>query len=758
MKVLKRTGELAAGGDGTMRAAVAVAVFARSGGRLLLLSCLGVGLAAACGGTPQISTGPDTGGAGSSEPGQAGDDSGPGDGGSGLELGVGGVEPGDGGNASQQLELVVTAERTELELTGEPATVQLEARFDDGSRPNKVVWSVDDARLGSVNDSGEFRSAGFVAGDVTVTATVGEHTASVTLHLSVAIVLDDGALDTDVKDALLAGGEGGDTGIGPDAAYRFLYPYDGTVFPLGLAAPLLQFGGDDADGTYVKLSAGQFSYEAFAEALDLTRVILPEEVWRGATLSTPPGEELVVSVSKVTGGEVTGPVSERWRIAPGSLKGFVYYNTYRSKLAGDSGAVMRIKPGETATVLQSGCTVCHGVSAQGNVMVAGVQWDQKNPTVSRAFDLPASGGLTLRNQQDEGRVYAFGGLTPDGSLMLTSGVPASGAKMRGMSGELFSRLVETASGATVAAPSFKVNVAMTPNFAPDGSRVAFNNHDASAAGHVLSVASFDSSKSPPEFGLVNNVVTDNAHVLAWPSFLPDASGVLFHAGDSFDTAKFGGGALYADVQLVDIETKQVSKLPALNGYDQDGQLYLPGGAAQEAHLNYEPSVLPVPVGGYYWVLFTSRRTYGNTIAPGGSVARGDDIWGVPVPPDAESPSPRKKIWVAAIDLEHQGSVDPSHPAFYLPGQELESGNMRAFAALEPCKKRGKGCESAAECCDGFCRETSRDEGGAPVLTCSPPPDNACSNVDEACKKASDCCSSKSLCINGRCAAPPPVVQ
>jgi len=135
----------------------------------------------------------------------------------------------------------------------------------------------------------------------------------------------------------------------------------------------------------------------------------------GVTLSAAAGEWVDVAVTKSTGGEVTGPVAERWLVAPGSLKGVVYYNTYRSLLAGNNGAVMRMKLGETATVLQSGCTVCHGVSAHGNVMVAGVQWDQANAVVSRAFDLPSNGGIALRNEQAEGRVYSFGGLTPDGS-------------------------------------------------------------------------------------------------------------------------------------------------------------------------------------------------------------------------------------------------------------------------------------------------------------------------------------------------------
>jgi hypothetical protein len=722
-------------------------------GRVLVAGSLASLVAAACGGNPETSV--QGGGAGEGNAGAP-----PlGDGGTGFALDLGGTAAmARAGAGANQLTLQVTLEHDTLEVSGEPVTVQAEARFDDGSRPNAVVWSVDDGGLGSVSATGEFRANGFAAGDVTITATVGSQTASVTLHITVAITSDPDKLSAKLKDALVVGGQDGPSGIGPDPDFRFLYPYDKTVFPRGLAAPLLQFGGADADATYVKLTTAKFSYEAFAAASGLSRVTLPEQVWRGVALSAAPGEWVEVTVSKSSGGEVTGPVTERWQIAPGSLKGFVYYNTYRSALAGNSGAIMRIKPGETATVLQRGCTVCHGVSAHGNVLVAGVQWDQANAVVSRAFDLPTNGGIALRNEQAEGRVYSFGGLTPDGSLMLSSGVPATGAKMRGMSGELFSRLVDTSDGSTVAAPSFTVKLAMTPNFAPDGSRVAFNNHDASSAGHVLSIASFDASASPPKFGAVSDVVTDAEHVVAWPSFVPDASAVLFHAGDSFDTAKAGGGALYADVQLVDIESKKVNGLAALNGYDEQNQLYLPGGAAQEAHLDYEPSVLPVPVGGYYWVLFTSRRTYGNTVAPGGSVARGDDIWGVPVPPDTETPSPRKKIWVAAIDIEHQGAADPSHPAFYLPGQELESGNMRAFAALEPCKKKGKACESAAECCDGFCRETSRDEGGVPVLSCTVPPVSECSSVDEPCKKATDCCSSKSLCINARCATPPPVVK
>jgi hypothetical protein len=160
----------------------------------------------------------------------------------------------------------------------------------------------------------------------------------------------------------------------------------------------------------------------------------------------------------------------------------------------------------------------------------------------------------------------------------------------------------------------------------------------------------------------------------------------------------------------------------------------------------------VPVGGYYWVFFTSRRAYGNTIAPrGGLVPGGGELYGW-----EQQPSPRKKLWVAAIDLdyaEHADDEDPSHPAFYVTGQELYAGNMRAFAALEPCRARGASCESGAECCEGFCRQTGVDGENRPVTQCVAPPP-ACSYEDETCTTASDCCDVEGVdltCINGRCA-------
>jgi hypothetical protein len=128
---------------------------------------------------------------------------------------------------------------------------------------------------------------------------------------------------------------------------------------------------------------------------------------------------------------------------------------------------------------------------------------------------------------------------------------------------------------------------------------------------------------------------------------------------------------------------------------------------------------------------SSRRNYGNIrVTPSGG---GYD-------------ATAKKIWVAALDIETPPGSDPSHPAFYLPNQELESGNIRAFAALEPCRNQGDSCKSGVDCCCGFCG--SADAGSA-AGTCDCQ-QHRCSNIDEKCKTAADCCTAGAACVGGFC--------
>ena len=159
--------------------------------------------------------------------------------------------------------------------------------------------------------------------------------------------------------------------------------------------------------------------------------------------------------------------------------------------------------------------------------------------------------------------------------------------------------------------------------------------------------------------------------------------------------------------------------------------------------SYEPTVNPVPSGGYAWVVFTSRRLYGNvaTINPFWSDPRYHDLSVAPTP---------KKLWVAAIDLNAAPGTDPSHPAFYLPAQELLAGNSRGFWVVDPCHMDGTSCETGDECCGGFCRP---GDGGLMCVAQAP----GCAQEFEKCTVTADCCGKTQgiQCINGRCAAPGP---
>jgi hypothetical protein len=146
-------------------------------------------------------------------------------------------------------------------------------------------------------------------------------------------------------------------------------------------------------------------------------------------------------------------------------------------------------------------------------------------------------------------------------------------------------------------------------------------------------------------------------------------------------------------------------------------------AAADQNRALEPTFNPIERGGYFWVVVTSMRDYGNRFV--GTPNNG-----------------KKRLWVAAID-KTVGTVDPSHPAFFLEGQEEATTNMRGFWALAACTptKGGGACNGGFECCSGFC-----DQG-----VCVDPSALACKGIKDTCTVKEDCCNPSVVdCIQGKC--------
>jgi WD40-like Beta Propeller Repeat len=526
------------------------------------------------------------------------------------------------------------------------------------------------------------------------------------------LVENPGNVDPGAQGALGGGGTG-------DAAFKFLYPYDATVFPRGLLPPTLQMAGGAPDAMLVHIHAAAIDYKGYFGASSPGRAAPSPKAWLAITLAAGAKEPLAVDVTKKSGAAITGPVAETWTIAQGSLRGIIYYETYGSQILGGPASVgiMKIAPGATTPVpIASGCgNVCHTASADGSTLVsangfAGIS--------SISYSLKGT-PTPLKAQPDQAFVY--GGLYPDGTVTI------SATNYRTWFGGA-SKLYDTKTGTQLPAPGWDgviTNAAM-PAFSPDGKQIVFNHED-TGGGHTLATMQY--TKAPRSFSGLVDVANDPARFLGWPAFTPDGAVVVYHAGSSelFETDADGDSGVPAsgDLFAVDLASKKTARLDQLDGYGAGGT-YLP---AADPALNFAPTLLPEAVGGYFWIVFTSHRSYGNTL------------------PSKDNGDTNGKLWVAALDVGAPAGVDGSHPAFYLDGQESNADNLRGFWVLEPCESDGDQCTAGDQCCGGFCVQGP----SGPVCAES---SKGCANEYDKCVSSSDCCKPLE-CINGKCATPPP---
>jgi len=642
--------------------------------------------------------------------------------------------------------------------------------------PVAVAWSIDRGELGKIDVStGVFTPTGNLGGKATITATYGakKATTTVTVRLKMTQNGETAAGDAGVG----SGGAGGVGGEGPggpidattkatfdepptaDAKVKWLYPYDKTVWPRGLLAPLLQWDAATYSFDAVKITIKETAFEytgTFAKtATPFIHHPIPQDVWKKLTYSNG-GEPVTVELTFAAGGKVIGPIKESWIIAKGPLKGTVYYDSYGTKLAQNycctatggkfGGATLAIKGGSTDPTLVAGgngaeekCRVCHSVSASGSTLIT--QWGN-NYGKTGAFDLKA--GYTETAMAPEDGRFTYGGLYPDGSMLFSNASPAGNAT-------LTSALYAVPGGAAIAATGLPTNLrAALPSFSPDGKHLAFGFYDGPGA-DKKSLAALDFDAPAKAFSSLMTLHTPTVGTAVWSSWLPTSDGVIFEVETVNNGRDFAGTrsqcdssatcsnvGTHGEIWWVDAKTKTATRLDKLNGL---GHVPVgPNAHDGDSTLNYEPSVSPVVSGGYAWVVFVSRRMYGN-------VATINPYWSDPRFHDISKTPTTKKLWVAAIDLGAAPGTDPSHPAFYLPAQELLAGNSHGYWVVDPCKAEGTTCETGDECCGGFCQP-----GTDGKLTCTNKPP-VCAAEYEKCEKDADCCGVGVgvKCLGGRCA-------
>ncbi len=699
--------------------------------------------------------------------------------------------PGDGSQPTGALTLAPLAPVVTVTTGQAVPTVQFTAMI--GGQKTGAGWAIDRGELGSINGSGLFTPSGTTGGVGHITAAVGSQMATTTVTVNIVTTqLGDPGWTAMPGDAG-AGGYGGVGGNGPgapptstqvstldgtpkaDSTVSIMYPYDKTVWPQGLLAPLLQWnpGAHSFDSVYVHIQETNYEYKGYfaANATPFMNVPIPQQAWSTMAFSNA-GTPVTVTLVFAQGTTAYGPYTETWTIAPALLQGTIYYNSYGTSLVKNSDSddsyghqygagTLAILPGATAPTLVAGvnspaaggdgtgCRVCHTVSGAGNVLVtqasnANASSYSDTVLINLANDTTGGAGTSLA----EGEL-AFPALYKDGSLLFSS---SGGMRDGDTQSQLYTLPAGTlVPGVTGLDPGFQASL---PAFSPDGKHTSFNFYGGTMTSGGTTLSADQKSLGILDFNGTNAftnprvLYTPTTGDVAYSSFLPTSAAVAFELelsnGSGFGFTWDGNTG---ELWWADLASGKAHRLDALNGYDTVGNVYLPAmpgsspthTPAQDATVNYEPTVNPVASGGYAWVVFTSRRLYGTVTQLGPWVS---DPRSYPWLDQVTD----KKLWVAAVDLNATPGTDPSHPAFYLPGQELYAGNARGYWSVEACRANGASCQEGDQCCGGYCQPGG--DGGL-VCTSQQP---TCSGQYEKCTTTANCCGAAQgiQCIGGLC--------
>jgi hypothetical protein len=520
---------------------------------------------------------------------------------------------------------------------------------------------------------------------------------------------------------------------GPDAI-SFLYPYANTVFPVGLTSPTFQWDNGGVAASAVKVSlvypptgTNVFTWSTIVAESSPPSYQIPQYAW-SALDEVARGNDVQITLQRLVGGNLRSVQTLPVHFSPSSLRGQIYYTRYPAN--GGNATQMHLVPaaGNAATFAwgsqNSGCTPCHSVSANGQVLLTS-NWgtDTDLPSGYSVASINPDGSLNrICGSPDsepggvDSRGFSYGAITPDGKYSIqtanwwgnTTDTGSYNNNDPGNHSLSYSNKVWQLS-TTPDVMSTDVSgsnawglgdaAIMMPSISPDGTKlIAIDGDRSNGASWRKGLHTWNFNEASETFSNPTSIlnVTNTDQWLRWPSFESDSRSLLYQiavdAEDQYNNS-YGGGlpgggccgtyAIHGQLWSVDSQT------PGSSAYLAQLNQGL-GGA--DADWNYQPTMLPVSTGGYRWAAFTSVRQYGNTL----------NNFTHPAPP--AGPGYNKQLWVSAIDDTTASGSDRSHPPFWLPGQEPDQANERAYWVLNQCKAAGNTdanvCTDNEDCCGG----------------------------------------------------------
>lgn len=224
---------------------------------------------------------------------------------------------------------------------------------------------------------------------------------------------------------------------GTDPA-TILYPYAGTVLPLGMTAPVLQWdnGGTAASAVQVSLvypasGAATYTWSAILPEASPPNAVIPQTVWKDLE-NTAKGQDIRIKLQRVIGTTPAPVISRTVHFSTAPVRGLIYYTQYNrngptTMMVADPSST---SPAKSAFATVDGCPVCHTVSANGNYFATSDNsWSATNGGLSKVSNglltpiadfVPSPARDSYKSGSSDWRGFGWAPLVPDGSLALAA--------------------------------------------------------------------------------------------------------------------------------------------------------------------------------------------------------------------------------------------------------------------------------------------------------------------------------------------------